>query len=79
MPPVYFLGDRLNGLEASIVSQEDGTTAVEVTAAGTTSVAFAEPSIEQLLLLILLEQRRMTLGLSILAGHDLTQVNDPDL
>ena len=76
MPPVYFLGDRLNGLEATIVEQDDGTTAVEVSAVGTTSVAFSEPSIEQLLLLQLIELQRIRLGMSMLSRQDLSDFTD---
>ena len=76
MPAVYFLGDRLNGLEATIVEQEDGTTAVEMIAVGTTTVQLSDPSIEQLLLLMLLEMRRQTLGLSMLTRQDLTEYSD---
>ena len=76
MPPVYFLGDRLTGLEATIVEQDDGTTAVEVTAVGTTTVEMAEPAIEQLLLLMLVELQRIRLGMSMLSRQDLSEFSD---
>ncbi len=76
MPPVYFLGDRLTGLEATIKRQTDGTTAIEVFTVGTVSATLAEPTIEQLLLVMLLELRRLSVGMSLTVGKDLTEYSD---
>ena len=76
MPPLYFLGDRLSGLEATIVERDDGTTAVEVVAVGTTTVELSDPSIEQLMLLQLLELQRIRLGMSLLSRQDLSEYSD---
>ena len=75
MPPVYYLGDRLNGLEATIVEQEDGSTAVEVVPVGTATVEMSEPSMEQLLTLIWQELQKITLGMSLQANVDLTEAS----
>lgn len=76
MPPVFFLGDRLNGLEATIVEQDDGTTAVEMTTVGTTQVEFADAAMEHLLLFMLLELRRLSLGMAMIVGRELLDAND---
>jgi hypothetical protein len=76
VPPLYFLGDRLSGLEATIVERDDGTTAVEVAAVGTTTVELSDPSIEQLMLLQLLELQRIRLGMSLLSRQDLSEYSD---